>query len=157
MNFDKEIKWDGYFEIDILENGKLKEKIPLKHNLITDIGLDLIRDVLKGTAPFASINFVALGNGTNAPAISNTLLQNELFRKQVSAKVSGTVGELITELYIADDEANSFSCKEIGWFGGIEAAADANTGIMIARVLFNRQKTIYESWLIRRIDTFGRA
>ena len=152
--------WLGEWELEIRENGEIKEIVPLKHNLITDAGLNMFRDLLKGTITDGKIKYVALGNnGTTAPANANTQLAAEQFRNIVTSQNVDpvTAGKLYTELYIADIEANAFRCEEIGWFAGVGATATVNTGICIARILYSRQKLATESWTVRRTDILSRG
>lgn len=151
--------WIGQWELEISEGGKVKEIVPLQHNLITDAGLNMFRDALKGTVTDCKIKYVALGNDATAPANDQHILVAEQFRKVVTSQNVDpvTAGKLYTEVYLADVEANGFKCEEIGWFAGAAAAAEAGTGIMIARVLYSRQKSSTESWTIRRTDTMQRA
>lgn len=159
MNASDFAAWLGQYEIEIRVNGKIVEVIPLRPNLITDAGLNLFRDFLSGAVTDGKIKYVALGDGTSLPANNQTQLVTEKFRKAVTAQSNdpATPGRLYTELYITDTEANSFRTEEIGWFSGAGATAAANTGIMIARVLYSRQKNNTESWTIRRTDTVGRG
>lgn len=151
--------WLGQWEIEIRENGKIKEIVPLEHNLITDAGLNMFRDALKGGITDMQIKYVALGNDATAPANADTQLVAEQFRKVVtSANVDPvTAGKLYTELYVADTEGNAFKCEEIGWFAGVGATATVNTGICIARILYSRQKSSVESWTSRRTDQISRG
>lgn len=151
--------WLGQWEIEIREKEKIKEIVPLTHNLITDVGLNMLRDALKGDVTDLQIKYVALGTGTTAPTNDQTKLVSEKFRKIVTNRNSDPAvpGKLYTELYIADTEANDFRCEEIGWFAGVSATGAANSGIMIARILFSRQKSSTESWTIRRTDTISRG
>lgn len=151
--------WLGQWEIEIKENGRTKEVVPLKHNLLTDAGLNMLRDMLSGAITDAQIKYVALGNSATAPANADPQLGAEQFRKVVTSRNTDpvTAGKLYTELYIADTEANTFKCEEIGWFAGAAAGVGVNTGIMIARILYSRQKASTESWTIRRTDTISRG
>ncbi|GAB6170945.1 hypothetical protein JCM15765_04230 [Paradesulfitobacterium aromaticivorans] len=156
---DNPFGWLGQWELEISENGQIKEVIPLKPNLLTDAGLNMMRDMLSGAITDAQIKYVALGNNATAPANTDIQLGAEQFRKIVTNRNTDPVtpGKLYTELYIADTEANAFRCEEIGWFAGAGATATANTGIMIARILYSRQKANTESWTIRRTDTISRG
>ena len=151
--------WLGQWEIEIKENGKVKEIVPIKHNLITDAGLNMLRDMLSGAITDAQIKYVALGNGTTAPANADTKLVAEQFRKVVTSRNNDPIlsGKLYSELYVADTEANTFKCEEIAWFAGVNATATVNTGICVARILYSRQKSSTESWTIRRTDTISRG
>lgn len=156
----KEISsWLGQWEIEIRENGKIKELVPIDHNLITDAGLNMFRDALKGDVTDCEIKYVALGSDATAPANNQTTLVAEEFRKIVTSQNVDpvTAGKLYTELYVADTEANTFKTEEIGWFAGAAASDTVDTGIMIARILYSRQKAATESWTIRRNDQLSRG
>jgi hypothetical protein len=151
--------WLGQWELEIRENGQIKEIVPLNHNLITDAGLNMFRDALKGDVTDCEIKYVGLGNDATAPANADTKLVAEQFRKIVTSQNVDpvTAGKLYTEVYIADTEANAFKTEEVAWFAGATASATVDTGICIARVLYSRQKSSTESWTFRRTDTIQRA
>ena len=151
--------WLGQWEIEIRENGRVKEIVPLKHNLITDVGLNMFRDLLRGTITDGKIRYVALGSNLTTPIDTSTQLVTERFRKIVTGQNVDpvTIGRLYTELYISDIEANDFRCEEIGWFAGVGATTTVNTGICIARILYSRQKLATESWTLRRTDQISRG
>ena len=151
--------WLGQWEIEIRESGEIKEVTGLTRNLITDAGLNMFRDALKGDIADMHIKYVALGNGATAPANADTQLLSEQFRKVVTSQDVDPVmaGKLYTELYVIDTEANAFKCEEIGWFAGVGASAAVNTGICIARILYSRQKYSTESWTVRRTDQISRG
>lgn len=159
MNIKNESSWIGQWELEVREKGELKEVIPLTHNLITDAGLNFLRDFLRGTVTDGQIKYVGLGTGTTQPANGDSQLAAEQFRKIVTSRNADPLvaGKLYTELYIADTEANDFKCEEVGWFAGTSATATANSGVMIARILLSRQKSSTESWTIRRTDTISRG
>ena len=122
-------------------------------NLITNVGLNLIRDGLDGAD--SEIKYVALGSNNTAPVVGDTTLGVEEFRKQVTKQELGATGVMVTTVYIAPFEATSFTIEEIGWFAGVGATATANKGVMVARVLYGRAKTNLESLQIERTDTFS--
>lgn len=153
--------WLGQWEVIAhdKETGKELWRDQIRPNLIMDDGLDMFRDILKGDVTDGKIKYVALGNDSTAPVNNQKKLVAEQFRKVVTSQNPDpvTVGKLYTEVYISDVEANSFKCEEIGWFAGAAASTTKDTGIMIARVLYSRQKSSTESWTIRRTDTMQRA
>ena len=151
--------WLGQWELEIRENNQIKELVLLTHNLITDAGLNMFRDALKGDVTDCEIKYVALGSDATAPANDQTALVAEEFRKVVTSQNVDpiTAGKLYTELYVADTEGNSFKTEEIGWFAGVGATATVNTGICIARILYSRQKASTESWTVRRTDQISRG
>lgn len=151
--------WLGKWEIIIQDRaGNIIECTGLRPNLITDVGLNMLRDALSGAIADGEIKYVALGSGNTAPANGQTQLVTEEFRKAVTSQANqATAGELETILFVADTEANTFTTEEIGWFAGTAASGTADTGVMIARVLYSRAKTNLESWTIRRLDQIKRG
>lgn len=159
MNVEKSlVGWMGRWEIIIRDRaGNVIERTGLRPNLITDAGLNMFRDLLSGAITDGEIKYVALGSGATAPANGQTQLVTEEFRKAVTSQTNqATAGEIETILFVADTEANTFTTEEIGWFAGAGASGTANTGIMIARVRYSRQKTNLESWTVRRLDQVQR-
>ncbi len=127
-----------------------------RKNLITDVGLDMVRDALDTAAFDAEIKRVALGTDNTAPALTDTQLGAEIFRKVVTSTSTPATGQLQTIWYIAPAEAVA-AIEEIGWFAGAAAGAGINSGILVARVLYSRNKTALESIQIERLDSFVEA
>ena len=158
MKIESIAGWLGEYELIIKKSNKVIEKVVLKPNLLTDVALNMMRDLLNGAVTDGEIKYVALGNSNTDPAHAQTALVSEQFRKQVTSQTSMPgVGTLETIGYISENEANSFKTEEIGWFAGTSASATVSSGLMIARILFSRQKNDLETWTIRRIDTIKRA
>ena len=159
MNIKDSTGWLGQWELVVADtHGNILERTGLVPNLLMDVGLNMIRDALNGTVTDLEIKFVALGSSNTAPANGQTQLAAEQFRKPVTAQnVLAGVGALETLLYIPEFEANDFMTQEIGWFSGTNASSTTNTGLMIARVLYSRQKNSGEQWTLRRVDTIRRG
>lgn len=161
MKIEERNKWFGSWEVIATDNitGKELWREAIKPNLIMDVGLNMFRDLLKGDITDGEIKYVALGNDSTAPANIQVKLVAEQFRKVVTSQNvdAVTAGKLYTEVYISDVEANAFKCEEIGWFAGAGASGIKDSGIMIARVLYSKQKLNTESWTIRRTDTMARG
>lgn len=150
--------WSGRISVvrfDLAGREIGRDDIP---NLITDVGLNYLRDILDGTigSSDTAIKYIAPGTSNTAPANGQTQLGNEVFRKAVTKQETPATGQLKTTVYIAPYEANQ-QIEEIGVFAGPNATASANTGVMIARVLYSRLKTNLESWNVERIDTLARV
>lgn len=150
--------WTGRFRIvryDLAGRRLGADEVP---NLISDGGLNYVRDLLDGTigSTDTAIKYIALGSSNVAPAPGQTQLGNEVFRKAVTKQEALGTGQLRTVVYIAPYEANQ-QIEEIGIFAGPDATEAANSGVMIARVLYSRLKTNLESWQIERTDTIGRV
>lgn len=152
--FQGGILWSGWVQIEIsTPHGK---KVVSLQNLITDAGLNLIRQALADAAFDAEIKYVALGTSNVAPAATDTKLGNEVFRKQVTKQEFPATGQVQTTCYIAPYEGN-YAIQEIGWFAGAGATAAKDSGVLVARVLYARTKNELESWTISRQDNFSRA
>lgn len=152
--------WLGEWEVIVRDRaGNIIERTGLRPNLIMDAGLTMFADLLAGNITDGEIKYIALGSGNTPSTVDMTQLAAEEWRKLTTAQYPdpAQVGSLHTDLFVADFEANDFKCEEIGWFAGTGATGSANSGIMIARVRYSRQKTNLESWTIRRTDTIRRG
>ena len=133
--------------------GQVKE-VKEFHNLITTVGLNMIRDALYGDVSDCEIKYVEVGTGNTAPALSDTALDAYLFRKAVTTTSKPANYQMTTVCYIAPEEAIG-AIEEIGWFCGAAAGAGQGTGILLSRVLYSRNKTALESLQIERTDTIS--
>lgn len=124
-------------------------------NRITNAGLDQLAVALAGTS--VGIGYLAVGAGGDDTVDSDTALGDEQFRKPVTLQAPNGIGVLDTTVVLNPDEANGFTIREIGWFAGDDATDDPDTGVLLARVLYERAKTNLESIQINRRDTIGRA
>lgn len=134
---------DGHVEVD---------EFP---NLITNAGHALVCGALQGAITDSKIKYVALGTSSTTPAAGDAQLGAEAFRKAVT-KFTYTAGasNFTTTVYIAPSEAN-IAIAEIGWFAGSSATSSANTGTLVAHVLYSHTHTNLESIQIDRTDTFN--
>lgn len=113
------------------------------HNLVPTVGLNLIRDLLRG-ASTATLNYIALGTGTTAPAAANTALQTEVFR-DVFTQTTVADGKIAIKYYLGSASANGNTLAEAGLFAG--ATATAGSGTLFARVTFTPDaKTSAQAW-----------
>lgn len=150
------VRWTSNVVITVRDlKGRVLERVERK-NLIVNVGLNMVRDALDTAAFDAEIKRVALGTSATAPALTDTQLGAEVFRKVVTSTSTPAVGQLNTVWYIAPAEAVA-ALEEIGWFAGAAAGAAANSGILVARVLYSRNKTALESIQIERLDSFVEA
>lgn len=148
--------WLGKFEIQIMRGDQLEiVKFP---NLITDAWLNTVRDATLGEVTDLEIKYIGLGkdDGTILPlAPSNTKLGNEVERKPFTKIEKDGTGRVKRTVNINSAEGN-FHIKEIGIFAGSTATSAINTGIMVARVFYDRDKDELESINIVRTDIVGR-
>lgn len=148
--------WLGKFEIQIMRGDQLEiVKFP---NLITDAWLNAVRDATLGEVTDLEIKYIALGkdDGTILPlAPSNTQLGNEVERKVFTKIEKDGTGRVKRTVNINSAEGN-FHIKEIGIYAGVTATATLNSGILVARVFYDRDKDELESINIVRTDIVGR-
>ncbi len=103
----------------------------------TNAGHNLLRDGTEG-ASNPKVLYVALGTDSTAPAVTNTKLGAEAFRKAISTYTNGAnPGEIIFSGYISQTDAVGINVAEVGWFGGSSAGTSANTGVLLARGLYS--------------------
>lgn len=112
---------------------------------ITNAGLNLLRDAVNGVNP-AAITYVAIGTSNTAPAVTDTKLGAEVFRKKVSSVTNGAaVGEALVNLYLSPSDAVGVVIAEVGFIGGSTASLTPNSGVLLARGLYSHTKTNSES------------
>lgn len=123
----------------ILENVITKKTdIQYVKNLVTTVGKNSIADRLRGASSKGEITYCALGTSTTAPALADTQMGAELFRKQVSVRsVSGNIATFQT--FYTTAEANG-TLKEAGLFGD-DATGVANSGTLFCHTAINRVKS----------------
>jgi len=137
--------------------GKIIDRQTFK-NLITTVGLNMMRDGLYGPggAQNLEIKYLAIGSDNTAPALADIALGNETFRKARTSQSKPAAGQQTYVQYIDPTEAIG-AIEELGWFAGAAATAVFNTGILVSHVLYSRNKTALESLQIERTDTFTEA
>ena len=136
-------------------NGRIIHVAEFK-NLLMTVGKNMMRDVLGGVVTDGQIKYLAVGTDATAPAIGQTTLVAEGFRKITTSRSYPSTGVIKTIHYLSPDDA-LINIREMGWFAGAAATASANTGIMVARILYTRTKTNLESITVERTDTITEA
>lgn len=151
--------WSGKIRIIVLRSGhkgiltEIEEETVELENLITDAGRDLMAQALRDATTLPEITFVALGDDATAPVVGDVLLGNETFRKVMTTQAGGGTGVTLSTVFIAPGENNQ-QIEEIGWFAGTATDA-ADSGTLVARVLYSRLKDSLESIQIERTDTIS--
>ncbi|MDA8212154.1 MAG: hypothetical protein M0021_09795 [Clostridia bacterium] len=115
-------------EIHDAETGKLlrQEK---RHNLITLVYRNLIRDIMNGTPATGTISHFAVGTSNTAPTANDTALGAEAFRDVVTKRTPDS-GKLTIQYYLGSTSANGNTLQEAGlWNAG-------SGGTLAARVIF---------------------
>jgi hypothetical protein len=155
MKYNENNGWLGQYEvITTYKDGSFtKEKI---NNRIMNVGLNFLRDGLSGAVTDLELKYLALGTSSTANSDTMTTLVAEGFRTVFTSQVNGGTGELVSTAIVLDSEA-IFNIQEVGVFAGATATGTVNTGVLISRILYSRNKTNLESIQFVRTDTIGRA
>ena len=154
MEVNKRTGWRSEIRIIARDlKGNIIDDVTLK-NQIKNVGLNLMRDGLSGAASSTEIKYLAWGSSNTANAVNQTALVAEFGRKQITSQEAGSTGVVTTTCYIAPNEGNRTKIEELGWFAGSGATAIANSGVLVARVLYSRTKSALESLQVIRTDTF---
>lgn len=107
------------------ENMNIKQRF-VKHNLITNAGYKFLADCMGNSTRPAALKYIAVGTSTTAPALADTALKAEKFRKACSySYVSG----------------NKYLSLEVTLNPGEATAALTEAGILTASsggILFDR-------------------
>jgi hypothetical protein len=148
--------WLGEFDVYIKPVGGDWEHDQHINNMITDSGLNLIRESLRGTITNSEIKFIAVGSGSASVSATDTQLGAEFFRKAVYSKTAVSTGVLQTIAILTETEAVA-QIYEVGVFAGATATTATNSGVMISRILYSRNKTNLESVQFQRTDTIARG
>lgn len=121
---------------------------------ITNAGLNMLRDALNGVATNTAVTYVAIGTGSTAPAVTDTQLVAEVFRKRLTAFSNGSAaGETLLTMYLSPADSGGTVIGEIGWFAGPLASATANTGVLIARGLYSHTHVANAESIQFQLDT----
>jgi hypothetical protein len=132
-------------------DGNAREVVILR-NQIKNAWKNAIRDAIKGAVTDLEIKYMAWGSSSTANNSSQTTLVAEFGRKQITEQADGSTGVEISTTYMSPGEGVEHTIEEIGWFAGSTATSTANTGILVARVLYHRVKTALESIQVERTD-----
>lgn len=104
------------------------EKTTQTHNLVTDDGLDLIRDLMRG-AVTDQVSYVAYGHGTTPAAAGDSAMEDEEARYVLDNDPAPAAGSLTYYHYVATADVLG-SITEAGL---LTKAVD---GILYARTVF---------------------
>ena len=123
-----------------VKTGEVIERIK-EHNLVTETGLNNLRNYLAGETTDAEPSHFAIGTGTTNEELSDTQLENEVFRDIFTETINQNIGEVKWKYYLASGDANTNDISEAGLFN------DETAGDMFARVTFDPDtKTEDEAW-----------
>lgn len=114
---------------------------------VTSAGRNLFAAAAMGTDS-CQVTYVAVGTSNTAPNAQQTKLiaESSVSGARKSIANSGTVaagtnpGEFIITIVLQAPDASNVGIQEIGFFGGKAASATKDTGVLIARALYNHTK-----------------
>lgn len=115
----------------------------LAANIITQPGLDWLTDFAACLNPPVISRF-AVGVGEEEPSLGDVKLRDEQFRKEFT-NAWREPGLAVIETYFARNEAN-FHWRELGLVAG--GTEETDTGILVARVLVDVNKTEFDSTVV---------
>jgi hypothetical protein len=147
--------WLGIWKIkskDII-TGKIKQD-EIK-NRVMDTALNELMKVIEGLSTDLEIKYLAVGTDNTPVTDSDLILGNEIFRTGYISR-ERVNNETTTIFTILDNEAVDH-IEEIGVFGGSSATIITDSGTLISRILWSRNKTSTEEIQFTRIDRMVRA
>ena len=153
---NEQIGWKGKWNIEVIDSKtrQIIDSVEI-NNRIMDAALDELIKVLQGLSTDLKIEYMALGTGNTAITNSDTQLVTEIFRTAPISETKTATGTLRTIFTVLDSEAVA-QIEEIGIFGGSTATGTADTGTLISRILWSRNKTANEEIQFTRTDRMVR-
>ena len=128
----------GEYDI-IIRSALTGRELDRKHvkNQLTNISRTLRDAQLMGTYSAAAdalqIKYFAFGTGTTSAKATDTALENEQFRKQITTLSNPSAGVVESVVSLGVSDAN-FTITELGVFCGPNATSTAGTGTLLSRV-----------------------
>ncbi|NPB03602.1 MAG: hypothetical protein GXO39_04220 [Thermotogae bacterium] len=130
-----------------LPNGMYETK-----NLLVNSAREVMRNLIAGANTSANvITYVGIGTGTSQPAVTDTALENEVARVQITTYQFPDFNVVDFEAYVDQNTANGYTLTEIGLF----TAGDTSNpnGTLFARALIapiNKDSSLafYVKWRI---------
>lgn len=146
--------WEEYTGLlKELHKGFLANQITVE-NLTVTVGRSVLMQRLAGTVTYTgTVNYGALGTNSTAPAVSDTQLGTETYRKALSSGTYLSNVAYLENFYTASEVTGTF--QEYGFF--IDGTASANTGQMWNRFVSTVAKTSVQSLNVQSIITLASA
>lgn len=116
-------------------------------NVTTNVYREVIANNMTDASPTNTmlVDYIAVGTGTNTPAVTDTQLQTETARKlQTSRTNSANIGAVST-IFNAGDIPTS-TLREVGLFAG--GTGTINSGVLVSRTAVNIVVTALDSVFI---------
>lgn len=116
----------------------------IQNNVVPTVGRTLFAKLLtQNLSALADgiVNYSALGTGSTAPAVGDTVLDTEVYRKLVASLSYTDNIAYLTAFYLATDTNGTY--YEHGMFA--DATGTVDTGTLVSRVLLNAPTGIAKS------------
>lgn len=134
--------WHEYtFTLELLHKKFLKRQYYVE-NITTTEGRTTFAERLGGDTTYTGIvNYGALGDDNSAPAVGDTALGNEVYRKALSSGTNVGITTYLENFYTAAEVSGTF--EEYGFF--IDGGAGADSGQIFNRFTQTVVKAVTES------------
>ncbi len=125
-----------------------------KENITCTVGRSVLAQRLAAVTTYTgTINYTALGTGTNTPVVGDTQLQTETYRKALSSGTYASNVSYIETFFTASEVSGTF--QEYGNF--IDGSGSANSGQLFNHFLQTVVKAVTETLNVQSIFTFSDA
>lgn len=150
----------GYIFINVYKKKKNIYKKIIKNQITSLARAEIIKPIY-GESPDMEMSQLAFGSGNSTPSVSNTTLDNELYRVADTDLYTSDTGQATSAFYLSGVEylaiVPSGVIEEIGFFAGSTAqaygsGAGIDTGLLISRVLWSYEIESDYNVYIQRID-----
>lgn len=126
------------------------------HNMFVTYGKNALAQRASGDSAAGEITYCAVGTSAVAPALGDTALTTELFRKLISTR-SYLANAATFSIFFTTSEANG-TLREAGLFGngvGRTASSTPGSGQLYCRTAINRTKSSSDTLTIAWTVTFA--
>lgn len=157
MEIKSNIHMKGAFSIEIrnAKTGVLLKTLEME-NLLTSFSQNIRCNMLSGKYTGgndgATIRYFAFGTGNGTPAVTDTKLFREVFRKPVSQITCNEKGVVRSVCSLGALEGN-YRITEIGVFCGSTATSKADSGSLLSHIMVDIKKDTNVILNIVRTDT----
>lgn len=121
--------WDSMDDeerLSALESIEPDEKSQTSNLVLDSYLTDLAIAIANNSMENVDITHLAVGNGTTAPASTNTTLNNEVYRTKIGTRESDA-GDVLTSTLFGQTEANGYTLTECGLTGSKVTDQDVHT------------------------------
>lgn len=134
--------WDEYnYYLGLLHKKYLVNQVVVE-NITCTVGRTVIAQRISGTNTYTlNVAYTALGSSSAAPAVGNTTLGTEVYRKALSSGTNSTTTALVETFFTATETSGTY--EEFAMF--IDGTAAANSGQLLNRFTTSITKAVTET------------